>query len=56
MRNPTRRMAALLRRGVEVALLLAAADPSLPPPTQALLVDALVTPDAEPISPRPPGL
>ncbi len=56
MRDLMRRVAALLRRGIEVALLLAAADPSLPPPARALLVDALVTSDAEPISPRRPAL
>ncbi|MFJ8577798.1 hypothetical protein [Micromonospora sp. NPDC093277] len=52
MGNPTRLAAALLRRCLALALMLAAADPALPAPTRALLADDLANPDAEPISRR----
>ncbi|MEU2614558.1 hypothetical protein ABZ570_23710 [Micromonospora sp. NPDC007271] len=56
MRDLMRRVTVLIRRGVAVAVLLAAADPSLPPSVRLQLLDALAGPDAEPISPRRPGL
>ncbi|MEV6816547.1 hypothetical protein, partial [Micromonospora sp. NPDC051296] len=50
VRIPTRWAAALLRRAIESALLLAAADPTAPPLTRALLLDGRPTPGPEPVS------
>ncbi len=55
MRNRIRRLVAMVRRRLDVALLLAAADPTLPPATRALLVDQLSV-EVEPVSRRRGGL